>query len=304
MSGVSDALDAMLADNGRFLEHLAVERRLSPRTLAAYRDDLERLARFACARRADARWDSLTADELRAFVADGHRGGLSGRTLQRRLSACRSLYRWLTREGRARTSPAAALRAPKAPRKLPRVLDADETAALLESPEGGAIATRDRAMLELFYSSALRLSELCGLRWCDLDLEQGLVRVLGKGSKQRLVPVGRHARDALLAWRAQAPAHADAPVFAGRGGAPLAPRSVQARLAHWARRQGNAKRVHPHLLRHSCASHVLESSGNLRAVQELLGHADIATTQVYTHLDFQHLSRVYDAAHPRARRKR
>jgi integrase/recombinase XerC len=287
----------------RWLQHLAVERRLSPRTLAAYRDDLARLcAHLGVDGAFD--WRSVRAPAIRAFVAAEHRGGQSGKSLARRLSACRGFFRWLLKEGEVAANPVDGVRPPRAPRTLPHVLDADEVGALMDAvPAGAALATRDRAMLELFYSSALRLSELCGLRWQDLDLDDGMVRVLGKGAKTRLVPVGRMARAALLAWHAEAPAAPGAPVFPGRGGAPISPRAVQARLKHWARRGGVVKRVHPHLLRHSCASHVLESSGNLRAVQELLGHADIATTQVYTHLDFQHLSKVYDAAHPRARRK-
>jgi integrase/recombinase XerC len=159
-------------------------------------------------------------------------------------------------------------------------------------------------MLELLYSSGLRVSELCGVRWRDLDAEQGLLRVTGKGNKTRIVPVGRMALSALGALREAQPAHADEPVLRGRGGGPLTPGAVRAALKRRARQQGVWKRVYPHLLRHSCASHLLESSGNLRAVQELLGHADIGTTQIYTHLDFQHLARVYDAAHPRAKRKR
>ena len=162
---------------------------------------------------------------------------------------------------------------------------------------------RDRALLELFYSSGLRLSEACALRWRDLDFEQGLVSVLGKGNKQRIVPVGSHACSALRYWRAESGGGDDAPVFPGRGGKPLGARAVQLRFKQLAMKQGVLKRIHPHLLRHSFASHVLESSGDLRGVQELLGHADIATTQIYTHLDFQHLARVYDAAHPRAKRK-
>lgn len=287
----------------RWLQHLAVERRLSARTLAAYGDDLARLAAHLGGS-GSVDWKAVRAPAIRAFVAAEHRGGQSGKSLARRLSACRGFFRWLLKEGELGANPADGVRAPRAPRTLPHVLDADEVGALLEAvPAGANLATRDRAMLELFYSSALRLSELCALRWHDLDLEQGMVRVLGKGAKTRLVPVGRMACAALRAWSAESHAAPGAPVFAGRGGAPISPRAVQARLKHWARQGGVVKRVHPHLLRHSCASHVLESSANLRAVQELLGHADIATTQVYTHLDFQHLSKVYDAAHPRARRK-
>jgi integrase/recombinase XerC len=196
------------------------------------------------------------------------------------------------------------VRSPKVRRKLPEVLDVDEAATLVEVAAGDPLALRDHAMLELLYSSGLRVSELCGVRWRDLDPEQGLLRVTGKGNKTRIVPVGRMALSALGALREAQPAHADEPVLRGRGGGPLTPGAVRAALKRRARQQGVWKRVYPHLLRHSCASHLLESSGNLRAVQELLGHADIGTTQIYTHLDFQHLARVYDAAHPRAKRKR
>jgi integrase/recombinase XerC len=246
---------------------------------------------------------ALGPHRLRAFVAAEHRAGLSPKSLQRLLSSCRSLFRQLTREGLLAHDPAAGVRGPKVHRKLPQVLDVDEAAALVENTVEGALALRDRAMLELFYSSGLRLSELTGLRWGDLSLDEAEVRVLGKGSKTRIVPVGSHAVAALRALgqaEGMAPA---APVFRGRAGAPVSPRTVQARLKQLALAQGFAKRVHPHLLRHTFASHMLESSGDLRAVQELLGHADIATTQIYTHLDFQHLARVYDAAHPRAKRK-
>jgi integrase/recombinase XerC len=293
-------MDAASAPVDAFLAHLAVERRMSANTLDGYRRDLTALAAWAQAQGADV--VALHAEQLRAFVAAEHRRGLSPKSLQRRLSACRSFYAWLLKHGRIAASPAAAIRAPKAPRKLPQVLDPDEAKALVEVPTDVPLGLRDRALLELFYSSGLRLSELCALRWRDLDLDEGLVTVLGKGSKQRSVPVGSHARAALAAWRdAQKPAR-EAPVFPGRNG-PITPRAVQLRLRQLAQRQGLFKRVHPHLLRHSFASHVLESSGDLRGVQELLGHADIATTQIYTHLDFQHLAKVYDAAHPRARRK-
>ena len=286
----------------RFLGHLAVERRLSARTLEAYRDDLGRLS-SALAREGDPGWAEVGADRVRAFVAAEHRAGQSPKTLARRLSAIRSFYRFLLREGLARANPADGVRAPRAGRRLPNVLDADEMASFLDLPEGGGIAARDRAMLELFYSSALRLSELTALRWGQVDLDEGLVRVDGKGGRTRIVPVGGQAREALRAWRAETAGDVAGPVFPGRGGAPISPRAVQARMKLLAQRQGLWKRVHPHLMRHSCASHLLESSGDLRGVQEMLGHADIATTQVYTHLDFQHLAKVYDAAHPRARRK-
>jgi len=287
-------------DIDAFLAHLSVERQVSAHTLDAYRRDLAALATWAATQHAEL--VALPAEQLRVFVASEHRRGLSPKSLQRRLSACRSFYRWLLRHGRIVANPAAAIRAPKAPRKLPQVLDVDEASRLVEVPTDVPLGLRDRALLELFYSSGLRLSELCGLRWHDLDLGEGLVQVLGKGRKQRSVPVGSHARAALAAWRAVQQPASDAPVFPGRNGA-ITPRAVQLRLRQLAQRQGLFKRVHPHLLRHSFASHVLESSGDLRGVQELLGHADIATTQIYTHLDFQHLAKVYDAAHPRAKRK-
>jgi len=288
-------------DIDAFLAHLSVERQVSAHTLDAYRRDLAALAEWTAAQQLEL--IALPAEQLRAFVAAEHRRGLSPKSLQRRLSACRSFYRWLLRHGRIVANPAGAIRAPKAPRKLPQVLDVDEASRLVEVPTDAPLGLRDRALLELFYSSGLRLSELCGLRWHDLDLNEGLVQVLGKGRKQRSVPVGSHARTALSAWRAEQRPASDAPVFPGRNGA-ITPRAVQLRLRQLAQRQGLFKRVHPHLLRHSFASHVLESSGDLRGVQELLGHADIATTQIYTHLDFQHLAKVYDAAHPRAKRKR
>ena len=283
-----------------FLSHLAVERRVSPHTLDAYRRDLAALSGWVEGQGVGL--VDVRAEQLRAFVAAEHRRGLSAKSLQRRLSACRSFYAWLLRHGRIAASPAAAIRAPKAPRKLPQVLDPDEVKVLVEVPTDAPLGLRDRALLELFYSSGLRLSELCALHWRDLDFDGGLVTVLGKGGKQRSVPMGSFARAALAAWQASTGAGRESPVFPGRNG-PISPRAVQYRLRQLAQRQGLFKRVHPHLLRHSFASHILESSGDLRGVQELLGHADIATTQIYTHLDFQHLAKVYDAAHPRAKRK-
>lgn len=273
---------------------------MSAHTLDAYRRDLAGLAQWAASQEVEV--VALQAEQVRGFVAAEHRRGLSPKSLQRRLSACRSFYGWLLKQGRIAANPAAGIRGPKAPRKLPQVLDPDEAKALVEVPTDAPLGLRDRALLELFYSSGLRLSELCALRWRDLQLDDGLVTVLGKGSRQRSVPLGSHARRALSEWRASSGAAADAPVFPGRDG-PITPRAVQYRLRQLAQRQGLFKRVHPHLLRHSFASHILESSGDLRGVQELLGHADIATTQIYTHLDFQHLAKVYDASHPRAKRK-
>ncbi len=284
-----------------YLAHLAVERRSSPHTLDAYRRDLLVLVQWSDGQSRELL--QLDADDLRLFVASEHRRGLSAKSLQRRLSACRSFYGWLLKQGRIKANPAAAVRAPKAVRKLPQVLDVDEAVQLVELPTDGPLGLRDRALLELFYSSGLRLAEVCALRWVELDFAQGLVTVLGKGSKQRVVPVGSHALKALAAWRDSRQQWLTLFVFPGRNDKPISSRAIQLRLRQLAQRQGVFKRVHPHLLRHSFASHMLESSGDLRAVQELLGHADIATTQIYTHLDFQHLAKVYDAAHPRAKRK-
>ncbi|UGB39882.1 tyrosine recombinase XerC [Frateuria soli] len=285
-----------------WLGRLAGERQASAHTVAAYRRDLDKLLGWM-ETQGIGDFAALDAHRMRAFVAARHRAGLSPKSLQRLLSSCRSLFRQLGREGLLAHDPAAGVRGPKVHRKLPQVLDVDEAGALVENPGEGALALRDRAMLELFYSSGLRLSELCGLRWGELSLDEGEVRVLGKGAKTRIVPVGSHAVAALRALGQAGGMTPAAPVFRGRAGAPISPRTVQARLKQLALAQGFAKRVHPHLLRHTFASHMLESSGDLRAVQELLGHADIATTQIYTHLDFQHLAKVYDAAHPRARRK-
>jgi integrase/recombinase XerC len=290
-----------------WLGRLAAERHASPHTIAGYRRDLAKLLRFMQVQELTS-FVALDANLMRAFIAAEHRGkpgqkGLAPKSLQRLLSSCRSLFRQLHREGLLEHDPVLGVRGPKVRRKLPQVLDVDEASALVEIDSGGKLAVRDRAMLELFYSSGLRLSELVGLCWIDLDLDGGEVRVLGKGSKTRIVPVGRHAITALRALGAEEGTQADSPIFRGRGGAPINPRTVQLRMDKLARLKQLPKHIHPHLLRHTFASHMLESSGDLRAVQELLGHADIATTQIYTHLDFQYLAKVYDAAHPRARRK-
>ena len=288
----------------RFLDHLKVEKNYSPQTLIRYRHDLARLIAYLDARDiADFR--SLRADTMRNFIAGEHRAGIAAKTLQARLSACRSLFKFLLGAGDLEHDPAAGVRAPKAPRKLPQVLDVDETSRLVAIPTDGAQAVRDRAILELLYSSGLRISELTSLTWRALDLTEASVRVTGKGRKTRIVPVGAKALDALRALRElEQVASEDEPVFRGRHGQPVSAANVRVRMKAWAKAQGIDRRVYPHLLRHSFASHLLESSGDLRAVQELLGHADIATTQIYTHLDFQHLARVYDAAHPRARRQK
>ncbi len=289
-----------------FLDFVAIERRMSPHTQDAYRRDLDALSAFAALQALPL--SDLDTAHIRAFIAQENQRGLSPKSLQRRLSACRSFYAWLLKLGRIRSNPTAGLRAPKAARKLPQVLDPDEAKALVEIPTDGRLGMRDRALLELFYSSGLRLSELCALRWPNLALDDQLVTVLGKGSKERSVPLGSHAVAALREWHQELrntrpeidPLQGF--VFPGRGDKAISQRAVQIRMVQLAQRQGLFKRVHPHLLRHSFASHILESSGDLRGVQELLGHADIATTQIYTHLDYQHLAKVYDEAHPRAKR--
>ncbi len=296
----------------RFLAHLHVERRLSSHTLAAYRHDLLALSKF-CESRGVAGWAALNNFQVRAFAAAEHAGGIAPRSIQRRLSAVRSFYEYLLREGLAKNNPALEVRAPKTKKRLPATLDADQMARLLDFRADDSLSARDKAMMELFYSSGLRLSELVGLDAAAVDLKDRTVRVFGKGAKTRIVPIGRHAVEALTRWLPEraalirnkpgaASAH-EGPMFVGRAGLPLSVRAVQLRVGTWARRQGLSQHVHPHMFRHSFATHLLESSGDLRGVQELLGHADISTTQVYTHLDFQHLASVYDAAHPRARRR-
>ncbi len=289
----------------RFLAHLDRERRLSPLTAQAYRRDLRALVAF-CRDNRMGGWGRLDAADIRRYAAWRHRAGAGGRSVQRALSAVRTFYRYLLREGLVERNPASGVAAPKSPRKLPRVLEADRVSALLALPEEDPLAVRDRAIMELLYSSGLRLSEVVALKVRDLDLLEGFVDVTGKGDKGRIVPVGRIARSALQTWlrTREALCSADEPgLFVTRHGRPMSARSIQARVRRWALAQGLGLHVHPHMLRHSFASHLLESSGDLRAVQELLGHADIRTTQVYTHLDFQHLAQVYDRAHPRARRK-
>jgi len=288
-----------------FFVYLETERGLSARTLTAYRHDLDKLLQFLDTEEID-QPGKVTQHHIRAFVAQKHRQGLGGKSLQRLLSATRSLFRWMLREGLVEHNPATPVRAPKSPRHLPATIDADSIGQLLDIPCDTPLAIRDKAIMELFYSSGLRLSELAGLRWEQLDLVSGMVTVTGKGNRTRMVPVGRLASKALLEWRKNRGVFAsfEVPfVFVSQRGNPIAVRTIQARIRYWAKRQGIPQNIYPHLLRHSFASHMLESSGDLRAVQELLGHADISTTQIYTHLDFQHLAKVYDKAHPRAKKK-
>jgi len=302
----------LTADVDAFLAHLSSERRLSPHTVQASRRDLGQLAAFLAGRGCGA-WNRVTAADSRAFTAALHARGLSGRSIRRVLSSARGLYRYLHREKRAAANPFAGQTAPRARPPLPRVLDTGQAGQLVAVDGGGFYAVRDRAMLELLYSSGLRLAELVALRAADVELKNCEVRVTGKGGKTRIVPVGRFAVAAVERWlrlRAETGAsevggggEGEGVLFVTKNGGALGARAVQKRIRHWALRRGLALPVSPHMLRHSFATHLLESSGDLRAVQELLGHADISTTQIYTHLDFQHLAKVYDQAHPRARKK-
>ena len=286
----------------RYLRHLEHERRLSAHTLKGYRRDLSVLSNLPAA----PDWAQIGSHDIRALAARRYREGLSGGSIARLLSTVRGFYDFLIREDVCTHNPAKGLRPPRTARRLPSALDADQTGRLLAFEGKDAPDIRDRALFELMYSSGLRLSEIVSLDLDGLDLAQGLVRVVGKGRKVREVPIGRMAREAARAWlpvREGLVRNGETAVFLNRRGGRLSPRSVQQRLARRALLQGLDRHVHPHMLRHSFASHLLESSGDLRAVQELLGHADIGTTQIYTHLDFQHLAKVYDAAHPRARRR-
>jgi integrase/recombinase XerC len=295
---VSEALPA-------FLEKLETERRYSQHTVNAYRRDLGQLLEFML-RESIHDLSELDAYHVRRFAAELHRRGLSARSIARRLSAVRSFLAHEVERGTLRSNVAVHVQAPKPSRRLPGTLDADQVAALLELSADDDLTVRDRALLELCYSSGLRLAELVGINLTDLDLADRTVRVTGKGSKSRIVPVGSKAIEALRQWldvRSKLAGDEAQAVFVSRRGRRLAPRTVQARLRKWSIAQGTPTGVHPHMLRHSFATHLLESSGDLRAVQELLGHASISTTQIYTHLDFQHLAHIYDQAHPRARKR-
>lgn len=294
----------MQAQLDAYFQHLRSERQVSVHTLEGYARDLNKLLQHAQRLRLSA-WCELSPPQLRQLIAELHRQGQSSRSIARLLSATRGLYRYLNRHGHAEHDPANGLSAPKGERKLPKVLDTDRAMQLFEGAvEDSFIGLRDQAMLELLYSSGLRLSELVGLNMTQLDLSAGLVEVLGKGNKTRVLPVGRKAIAALQRWLPQRAIYAGAnsALFISQQGQRLTPRTVQQRVKQAGNRE-LGQHLHPHMLRHSFASHILESSQDLRAVQELLGHADISTTQIYTHLDFQHLAKVYDSAHPRAKRK-
>ena len=289
----------------QFLRYLKVERRYSIHTVNNYRRDLNRLHKY-CASRQIRSWKELKAADGRKFMAELHRQGLGARTIHRQLSAARSFYHYLIREGLCKINPLAGLSAPKPEKRLPEVLSVDQLQRLFRDVGKDPLMLRDVAMMELLYSSGLRLSELVGLDIDDINFDDHIVRVTGKGNKMRDIPIGRFAYQALRVWlkeRRQLKIQDPLALFLSQQGKRLSTRSVQLRMNKLARQQGLDGPVHPHMLRHSFASHLLESSGDLRAVQELLGHASISTTQIYTHLDYQHLAKVYDQAHPRARKR-
>lgn len=299
MSAFDAALD-------QYMEELRVARRASPHTVSNYARDLRAVASSAALREIHD-WTSLTSNDVRAIVAQQHRDGIAGRSLARRLSAVRGLYNFMIERGLASINPAQDILAPQDKKALPATLAPEEVTRLLARNLNDPMICRDLAMFELMYSSGLRLAELVSIDLADLDLSVGQVRVTGKGGKVRDLPVGEHAVDAINKWlgyRRSLPGADDRAVFLSSRGKRIAPRTVQMRLKKLAESQGLERDCYPHMLRHSFASHLLESSGDLRAVQELLGHADISTTQIYTHLDFQHLAKVYDESHPRARRDR
>lgn len=298
-------MNAFEPDITNFLQDLRVAKRYSPHTLSNYQRDLKAFVAAAVNRKIE-NWQQVTSKDIRAIVAEQHLAGISGRSLARKLSALRGLYNYLLKHNLVDSNPAADVLAPKDKKSLPATLDPDEVSRLLAEHLNDPMICRDLAMFELMYSSGLRLAELVNINLNDLDLHVGEIRVTGKGNKTRVLPVGSHAVNAVnkwLAFRRTLPGSSDKAVFISTRGKRIAPRTVQMRLKKLAESQGLARNCYPHMLRHSFASHLLESSGNLRAVQELLGHADISTTQIYTHLDFQHLAQVYDKSHPRAHKK-
>lgn len=285
-----------------FLSHLIHERRLSPHTAEGYGHDVRMLLELT----QETALQDLQIHQIRRFIARLHGRGLGGKSLARMLSAWRGFFNYLARDHGFTRNPCTGVRPPKSPKSLPKALSPDEATRLVSFPHGDPLAVRDRAMFELLYSSGLRLSELTSLSLGDVSFADATVRVIGKGNKTRVVPVGSQALQALQAWlpvRDCLPRRNELALFLNQHGDAISPRTVQSRLRAWGIKQGLPSHVHPHMLRHSFASHVLQSSGDLRAVQEMLGHASISTTQVYTHLDFQYLAKIYDQAHPRAKRK-
>lgn len=295
----------MWDDVDKYLHILTVERRLSEHTINAYRRDIQKLISFS-EQYSLILWQGLNVKEARRFAAKTHASGLHPKSIQRILSSCRSLCHFLVEHRKITLNPFVDVRAPKAPKTLPKTLTPEQLSQLIEISPDDPLSFRDQAFMELFYSSGLRLSELCNLNLNDLMFDQALVRVTGKGNKTRDIPVGSMAMKAIKQWLLQRNTLAlkdyDA-VFVSKWGRRVSPRNIQQRLKYWAKKQGLEVNISPHMLRHSFASHMLESSGELRSVQELLGHANISTTQIYTHLDFQHLAKVYDQAHPRAKKK-
>lgn len=288
-----------------FMQYLATERQLAPHTLTNYSRDLDALQAYMDEAHLE-RWSDVTSQDMRQFAARLHRKGLSGRSIQRALSAVRAFYKFLAREQRVEHNPALGVQAPKSPRKLPQTLDVEQMDGLLEIPVTDAVSARDKAMMELIYSSGLRVSELVSVNISDIDFQDASLVVIGKGQKSRMLPVGSKALQAIDRWlsfRGQLATLGEEGLFVSSRGNRISVRTVEQRMRYWGKRLGVTGQVYPHRLRHSFASHVLESSGDLRAVQELLGHSDISTTQIYTHLDFQHLMDVYEQAHPRARKK-
>ncbi|RIZ65252.1 MAG: tyrosine recombinase XerC [Methylococcales bacterium] len=299
----------MLADQEsllvNFLEQLTVEKRSSSHTVANYQRDIRRLQNF-CSSKAIEQWSAVTQNDIRSHIASRHRQGIGSSSLQRELSAIRSFYGYLLKQRCAEINPAQYVKAPKQIKKLPKTMDVDQVKGLLEAGSSSILEVRDLAMFELFYSSGLRLSELAALNVEDVDLQdQSLVVRSGKGGKSRLLPVGTKAIGAINLWLQQRikSATTESALFITSTGKRLGQRSIELRLELWCKKKGIAEHIHPHMLRHSFASHLLEASQDLRAVQELLGHSNISTTQIYTHLDFQHLAEVYDNAHPRAKKK-
>jgi integrase/recombinase XerC len=287
-----------------FIHYLQVERQYSEHTQTSYQRDLLRFSTFIgkanIGQTPTLQLDDIQFHHVRSCMSQLHRQGLGPKSLQRWLSSLRSFYKFCLKRGITLTDPTSGVSAPKAAKKLPKTLDADQVGQYLDVQGNDFISLRDRAMLELFYSSGLRLAELAALNWHHIDLQQGTVRVLGKGSKEREVPVGRLAIDALIDWQKHCSAEPQDAIFISKKRTRLGHRSIQLRLKQLSLTQDVDQPVTPHMLRHSFASHLLESSGDLRGVQELLGHANLSTTQIYTHLDFQHLAKVYDDAHPRA----
>jgi integrase/recombinase XerC len=295
--------ELMLAD---FFKQLTFEVRASEHTVKSYQRDIKQLSRY-CTDKAIVHWADLAHTDIRSYIAGRHRKGLSSKSLQRELSAIRSFYNYLLKQGHVSINPAQHIQAPKQARKLPKTLDVDQLSGLLEAGASSPLEIRDLAMFELFYSSGLRLSELSALDLTDLDLPDSTLTVrIGKGGKSRVLPIGSKAVTAIKNWlqqRAVTTAATEPALFVSTRGTRLGQRSIELRLEQWCKKKGIAEHIHPHMLRHSFASHLLESSQDLRAVQELLGHSNISTTQIYTHLDFQHLAEIYDKAHPRAKKK-